>query len=69
MMQEISIEDCCPVQGDMAVLSTPTIPLAGILDCLTDGGVSLLGSVAVSAEEIGLVPFESSIVCAASRLH
>ena len=68
-MWEISIEDHHPVQGDMAALSTPAVPLAGILDRLADGGVSLLGSAAVSTEEIGLVPFESSVVCAASRLH
>ena len=68
-MWEISIEDHRPVQGDMAVLSTPAVPLAGILDRLADSGVSLLGSAAVSMEEIGLVPFESSVVCTASRLH
>lgn len=69
MMWEISIEDHHSIQGDTAALSTPAVLLAGILDCLVDGGVSLLGSAAISTEEIGLVPFESSVVCAASRLH
>jgi len=55
----ICVEDGHPIQRDTAALSMPPILFARCPDCIEDGGVSFLGSMAIGTEEICLVPFES----------